>query len=334
VRVLFVDLDYHLKTKSADFFLEILRSGFEVETHYYATSYRADVPQEKIDRADVVIAWEAMLGRRDFVIPNKPCIYIPMYDCDWGSRAQWKRIARSGCHVVSFCNEITKMAQKGGVPTDRILELRYAYDPAAFQDASGDPAVAAIWERGFFGIAEVKKLFPPGFFRKLVLFRRPQPGLVYGPISEQDGIDYNIEVNDSAFLPKEEYLNILREPGVFIAPRPKEGIGMAFLEQLAMGKCVIVHDDGSMNEYVKNGVNGIVRDFYKSPAPISKEEIGRARNGVLATARCQYERWLTDRAKIVPFVEAVAKSPPVRIGGIVDLFWRSVYLVEAALARI
>lgn len=333
MRVLFVDLDYHLKTRSADFFLEILRSVFEVETHYYSTQYHADIPPEKIARADVVIIWEATLGRKNFVVPNKPCIYIPMYDCDWGSRAQWYRIARSGCRVVSFSNEITRMAKRGGVSPEHILELRYAYDPAAFPNTAGNPEVAALWERGYFGLNDLKKLFPPGFFKKVVLFRRPQPGLVYAPIPDSDKDAYHLEVNDSAFLPKDEYLQMAREPGVYIAPRPKEGIGMTFLEQLAMGKCVIVHNDGTMNEYVENGVNGIVRDFYKNPAPVTHAEIDAARQGVLAVAARQYNRWVSDRAKIIPFIEATAKAPPVKIGGIVDIFWRGVYLVEAALKR-
>jgi len=333
MRVLFVDLDYHLKTKSADFFLEILRKNFEVETHYYADMYHADIPQEKLDRADLIIIWEATLGRRDFVIPGKPCVYVPMYDCDWGSRAQWKRIARSGCRVISFSNEISKMAQRGGVPPSNILELRYAYNPDDFPNASGDPDVAAIWERGFFGLSDIKKLFPPHFFKKLILFRRPQPGLIFQDISEEDKQSYNIEINDSAYLPKDEYLQLVREPGVYIAPRPKEGIGMSFLEQLAMGKCVIVHDDGTMNEYVQNGVNGIVRNFYRNPEPISRDEIAAAHAGVLERARQQYARWLSDCEKIIPFLAATTNTAPVSIGGAVDLFWRGLYLIEAAFAR-
>lgn len=332
MRVLFIDLAYHTKTKSADFFLEILRSAFDVETHYYDVQYQTNIPQEKVDRADVVIMWEAVLGRRFFAIPGKPCIYVPMYDGEWGSRALWKRIARSGCRVVSFSDKISTLAKCGGVPDNDILELRYAYNPADFPDSAGDPDIVALWERGFFSFSDLKKLFPPKFFKKVILFRRPQPDLVYESISESDRREYNVEINDAPFLPKADYVRLLREPGVYVAPRPKEGIGMSFLEQLAMGKCVIVHDDGTMNEYVKDGVNGIVRNFYGVPKPVTREDILTIRKNVLEVARRQYDRWQKDRGAVVSFV--TRQSRPVEIGGLMDIFWRGVYMVEAALARL
>ena len=334
MHILFVDIDFHLKTRSADFFLELIRASFDVETHYYHESYHADIPQEKIDRADLVIVWQTSLGRKDFVVNGKPCVFIPMYDDDWGSRAQWKRIGASGTHVISFCDAISKRATLGGVPANRLLDLRFAYDPDAFVGFEGDPEVAAIWDRGFFGLNEFKRIFPPGFFRKLIVIRRPQPGLSFAPISEADRTAYNISLIESEFIPKEEYLQLVREPGVFLAPRPKEGIGMSFLEMLAMGKCVIAHNDATMNEYITDGKNGIVRDFYaKSQNPISREEIEAVRASVKTFALSQFKRWKSDLVQIVSFMTEAAKRPPVNLEGLTDKLLRLAYAVEAGVSR-
>ena len=335
MRVLFVDIDFHLKTKSADFFLDILRTAFDVETHYYRDLYRASIPREKIDRADVVIVWQSTLGRADFVVTGKPCIYVPMYDCDWGSRVQWKRIGSSGTHVISFCDAITTRARRGGVPSGHLLDVRFAYDPAAFSGFEGDPEVAAIWERGFFGLDEFKQMFPPHFFKKLIVIRRPQPGLTFKPVSQADIAAYNITLVESEFIPKNDYLQLIKEPGVFLAPRPKEGIGMSFLEALAMGKCVIAHDDASMNEYITDGENGFIRNLQAPKiAPITREEIAAVRNHVKSAMSAQYGRWISDREKIIPFVRSATAHPPVRVGGGLDFLRRGLYVLEALKNRI
>lgn len=334
MRVLFVDIDFHLKTKSADFLLDILRTAFDVETHYYHDLYHANIPREKIDRADIIIVWQSMLGRKDFVINGKPCIYAPMYDCDWGSTAQWKRIGASGTHVLAFCNAINKLAAAGYVPGKNILDLRYACNPASYDGFEGDPDVAIIWERGLFGLAEFKRLFPPNFFKKLIIMRRPEPGRAYVPISNEDKAAYNIELHENEFLPEAEYLQLLREPGVYLAPRPKEGIGMSFLEALAMGKCVIAHDDATMNEYITDGENGLIRNFNVIGAPITKADILSVRNRVKASAATQYARWLSDKEKIIPFVKSATARPPVHIGGSMDFIRRGLYILEALKSRI
>ena len=334
MRVLFVDIDFHLKTKSADFLLDILRTAFDVETHYYHDLYHANIPQEKLDRADVIIVWQSTLGRKDFVINGKPCIYAPMYDCDWGSTFQWKRIGASGTHVISFCNAISDRATIGHVPLENLLELRYAYNPSQFSGFEGDSDVAIIWERGFFGMDEFKRIFPPHFFKKLIIIRRPQPGLTFKPISQTDISAYNITLVESEFIPKEDYLQLIKEPGVFLAPRPKEGIGMSFLEALAMGKCVIAHDDASMNEYISDGENGFIRNLYGNITAISKSDILSVRNRVKATAAAQYARWLSDKEKIIPFIKNAIARPPVHIGGSLDFLRRGFYILEALKSRL
>ncbi len=53
-----------------------------------------------------------------------------------------------------------------------------------------------------------------------------------------------------------EYLDMLAAANVFFAPRRAEGIGMSFLEAMAMGLCVVAPRGPTMSEYIENGRNG------------------------------------------------------------------------------
>ena len=330
MKVLFVDHIAHLKTHSADFFLDVLREAFDVETFYYEKTYRFKIPQNKINNADVVIFWEFLYNRRELGTPGKRCIFVPMYDNEWGSKWQWKRIAASEMSVISFCDAITRHAKAQGVR--HILDVRFALDPAKFKDMSGDPRKAALWDRGQISIEHVSRLFAPGTIDSITIFRRPEEGISYKPF-KPDALPFKVEIKESAFLPPDEYRAMQREFGVYIAPRWKEGIGMAFLEQFAMGKCVIAHDDATMNEYIKDGQTGILRDFKKHIVPISASDIDITSKKVPSASRQAYARWLSDKKGIVPFIESAAKLPPISGNSFRDRLHYALFMLEGLMHR-
>ena len=75
------------------------------------------------------------------------------------------------------------------------------------------------------------------------------------------------------------YLQVLAEHNVFVAPRRFEGIGMAFLEAMAMGMLVVAENTPTANEYIVSGENGILfggnNDFLWLPRPVSAEQMNR-----------------------------------------------------------
>ena len=123
MNILFVYHACHKKTRSADFFLDILREEHIVDCHYYGTYYKCDIPQDKITAADLIFFWEFLPGHFKIAVNGKPCLFVPMYDNEWGSKWQWRRIAKSGMSVLPFCESAAKLppAQCGG-PSD---VLRY-----------------------------------------------------------------------------------------------------------------------------------------------------------------------------------------------------------------
>lgn len=274
MKILFVDHACHRKTRSADFFLDLLREDHEVVVHYYERCYDCRLPSDQVAAADLVIFWEFLPGRYRIGIPGKRCVFVPMYDNEWGSVWQWRRIAASGMAVISFSRAITEHARKCGVKN--LLDVRYAFDPEKYKGTVGDPRRALYWDRGDFPESCIRSLFAPGAIDELVVQRD--------------------------FVPASDYASFVAGFGIYVAPRAKEGIGMSFLEQQARGKCVIAHNAPTMSEAIVDGTSGLLRDFHSAESnPITAEEIAAIHKTVPAAAKEAYATWQKDRERLRQF---------------------------------
>jgi len=70
----------------------------------------------------------------------------------------------------------------------------------------------------------------------------------------------------SWFRDAEAYRALLAASNVFFASRAAEGIGMSFLEAMAMGLCVVAPRFPTMSEYIEDGVNGLLYDLQRPEA--------------------------------------------------------------------
>ena len=274
MKLLFIDHECHKKTHSAEFFLEVIKKAFDVKEHYYSEYYQTGSKLAVRD-CDVAVIWEFPISRFGFFFPGKRNVFVPMYDNEWGSYWQWKRIAWSGMGVISFCDKVSKHARRCGVTN--ILDVRYFPDPAKLPHEKCDPRRVFLWERGEIDRSIAEKLFPPS-----------------------DGYVFDVKGADE-FLSRDAYLERMSKCGIVIAPRRKEGIGMAFLEAIAMGKCVVAHNDATMNEYIKDGENGILFNA-DDPKQISNVVVSRVLENVSKYAAEMRARWLHDRNKIPGFI--------------------------------
>ena len=329
-KLLFIDHSCHKLTHSAEFFLLLLRNEFDVDEFYYDRHYCCNPPEALVATADLIVIWEFLPRRFHMGFPGKPCVFVPMYDNEWGSKWLWRRLARSGMKVISFCGRITAHALSCGMMRDDILDVRYAIDPGLFDDMAGDVRTVALWERGDVSFDDVKAVLDPGDVDKVIIYRRKEETVSRRPILAEDVAAYKVELRTGGFLSREEYLESQREAGICFAPRRKEGIGMAFLEHLAMGKCVIAHDDATMNEYIHNGTNGVLVDM-GNPVKVSSSTCLAARMRVRDEARRQFARWEEDRNKILPFLDAAARAGTLRSQwNPRAILWFCNYLVEGA----
>lgn len=305
MKLLFVDHNFHKKTHSADFFLKILRKSFDVTEHYYARAYKTGSEKAMKDQ-DIAVIWEFPISRSRFFFPGKRNVFVPMYDNEWGSYWQWKRIAWSGIGVISFCDKLTEHARRCGVTN--LLEARYFLDPSSLPHNLGDPKKVFLWERGEITKKIAETLFPPS-----------------------EGYTFVVKgAND--FLPREQYLELLSSCGIVIAPRRKEDIGMAFLEAMAMGKCVVAHNDATMNEYIEDGKTGILFDI-KNPTRIDFSEIEKIRNNLPEVVNGYLNRWKSEAVTINGFIANQKPSVPSLVNRLKLAISFPLYLAEGLRVR-
>ena len=302
MKLLFIDHECHKKTRSTEFFLAVVRKAFDVVEHYYSHHYRTGALKVAKD-CDIAVILEFPISRWRFFFSGKRNVFVPMYDNEWASYWQWKRIAWSGMGVISFCDKVSAHARKCGV--QNLLDVRYFPNPSDLPQETGDPGRVFLWERGEIGEDVAKRLFPP-----------------------EDGWRFDVKSAEE-FQPHGEYLARLARCGVVVAPRRKEGIGMVFLEAMAMGKCVVANDDATMNEYIKNGENGILFSM-DDVRPVPEAAVVRARAGVRVAASRLRERWLADAEKINAFLAAQRPCRPSLLNRVKIALSYPLYLLEGA----
>jgi glycosyltransferase involved in cell wall biosynthesis len=88
----------------------------------------------------------------------------------------------------------------------------------------------------------------------------PDPGFESSEIQPEDVKKYHIQFVEK-WGSREDYWDTLNQCNVYIAPRVTEGIGMSFLEAMAMGIAVAAADKPTMNEYISHGDNGFLFDM-------------------------------------------------------------------------
>jgi hypothetical protein len=328
-KLLLFDHACHASTQSARFFNDVMASGFDLTVHTYDRFYRCGVPLKTAQTYDFLVYFEFLPGRLQLFYPHTRSIYVPMYDNEWGSKWRWRRLALAGIPIVSFCSRVSQFARAHGIT--RCLDVRFFPDPAPFIDMAGDPQIVLLWERGQISFETVKALFRPHDLKKVILLRHPEERLSYRPISESDILAYHVDIVDTSFLPFRQYLEVMRPAGTVIAPRKREGIGMAFLEAMAMRKCVIGHQDATMDEYIKHGHNGLLFDA-DAPRPISIDEVIRIHKN-LPDPATHYARWTEDRSKIVPFIQATSQIMPPPLRKKLDFLYYLFFVVETLLFR-
>ena len=101
---------------------------------------------------------------------------------------------------------------------------------------------------------------------------------------------------------RQNYLRELEKFHVYFAPRKYEGIGMTFLEAMAMGMCVVAENAPTANEYILSGKNGILYGGQEGklylPIRRSTRELCHLGMEARKTVRQIHTGWIRDRNRI------------------------------------
>ena len=101
-KIAFIDLQFHKKTKSSDFFQDILKKEFDVDVFY----------ENEIKKC-IKSNYEKYIYRQvapDFIdllkIKDKQIIFIPMYDTTPVNKLAWERFKCFKFKIICFCKKM------------------------------------------------------------------------------------------------------------------------------------------------------------------------------------------------------------------------------------
>lgn len=306
-RIAFVDHGFHERTSSSRFILELLNSCGDVKVlHDQGWRGEPGVEAEAINlvESDVVLFWQVRPHKRQLRrLRSRRVVWAPMRDdMHWEPR-YWRRLRRRHVSVLAFSDEVHQYACKMGV---RSLPLRYFPEPPPLRALHGRP-VEAGGIRAFFWQRmdrpdwnTIKTLIGNQAVSSIVLKLDPDPGfeIVYPPQADLER--YHVQLVRH-WLSADAYHELLQGCDVFFAPRELEGIGMANLEAMAYGLCVVSPDAPTANEYLRSGLTGLLYDL-SAPTPLDLSErhrIGsRARQEVIEGRQA----WLSSIPSLLAFL--------------------------------
>jgi glycosyltransferase involved in cell wall biosynthesis len=302
-RVLFIDFSYHSKTGSSQFLIDLLRARYSVDavTDLGWKNHAGPDPRQ-INRKnyDAVIFWEISTRDIEPYLVCKNVVFFPMYDSYEESYLPAIRAAPD-IGVVSFCRGLYE--QLAGLSNGRMYIQYYPRPSPCFLE-NEDFKGLFFWQRTLDITWDTVRCLMGDENRvgSVHLHRAVDPGAVWRKPSEDDEKKYSITYSDW-FATKEEYQAKVAEHALYVSPRRKEGIGMSFLEALSMGKAIIAHDDGTMNEYIVHGENGYLFNCDR-PTALDLSDIRRVRRNAYDSARAGWEAWENDKYRILDFIES------------------------------
>lgn len=228
-------------------------------------------------------------------------------DAEIRGDAFWRPfLDRKRCRVLSFGDALHAQLTRRGVWSAR---LRYfpnpdAYRPAAFSDGLH----GFFWQRSTRPSRRtIRTLTRDTDFARLHIlrefdrFRRTKAPPRAQNLPETPPVAITSPQDLGAFDAA------LRSANVFFPPRDQDGGGMATLEAMALGQCVVAPDHLTLSEHLTHGLSGLLYDP-KRPQPLdfsSAAQIGKRARELVEIGRQEWVHDLETRLPAIVFDDAL-----------------------------
>lgn len=314
-RIAYIDHSFHRTTRSTEFLPEILRRHGHVVDRFWDDAWQGGRPVawREVASHDVVIMFQSYCApdRRYFRESHPNVVYIPMLDQFGFWQGPMLNLVSfwepfQGSKVLNFSNALHAMTTSFGIASHFV---RY-YQPGSAPSARPPEGL-----HGFFWVRRelqlpwktIRTLIENSRFDSFHIHMATDPGTPSAtPPSAEDVAKHNITTS-TWFENKADLIAVMERANVYFAPRPEEGIGQSFLEAMSRGQCVVAPDQGTMNEYILPGLNGLLYDIH-DPRPLDFSgvaELGRqARKSTLAGRAV----WEAAESDLVRFILTPSKA--------------------------
>lgn len=301
--ILFLGHSYHEKTRSNLFFINMLKDRYDI-THIYFDPYEGiyygDYNKEKC--YDILILWQIMLERQEIFERFKfsKGILVPMYDAVvYEKNMNWLQYC--DFKILCFSKTIFDLLAKSEFDT------HYAqYFTENRNDLElGNEKSVFFWQRKQkINLAVVEELLKNMSIEHIHIHRALDPNNKFiDPGKREFEITFSNWFNNP-----EEYKNYILKSAIYIAPREYEGIGMSFLEAMAIGRCVIAPNNATMNEYIVSGFNGILYDLDEIK-PLDKFNVQAIQKNAYEFAKSGFVRWMKHKRSLLDWIENEVNVP-------------------------
>jgi hypothetical protein len=313
-KLLYVGHAYHKKTKSVGFLQDLLEGEYEV--HYFADDPRSPAGVSALESLpvkefDVLVVFQIMPSISEIrrFVSFKKGVFFPMYDfyyactplCDpiWNEYKDFT--------IINFSKKLHQDLEENGFDSKYIQ-----YFPKPFKNFDwGKAGALYFWQRvthiNVYLIYDLLHSYP---LTHLHFHKVLDPTEEYVPISDDPSNPCGVffkskEVTYSEWYPtREDMYHDIEKCALYMAPRYHEGIGMSFLEAMAMGRCVIAVDHPTMNEYITHGKTGFLYSLEgRSLCDISPEEVRQVQKNTYEYMQEGYKRWENSKHLILEWLE-------------------------------
>ncbi|MFA5727361.1 MAG: glycosyltransferase [Saccharofermentanaceae bacterium] len=303
-----IDNSYHFKTISSSFFFELLRRDYSLQI-FWDTQWNGGKPVSKKEikpgRFDIIIIWQVFIYYTPKNLQEFQCkniFIVPMYD-DAHAIPDHFFMRYSTFSFIAFSSSFQQRFIELGI---RSGYFRFFPDPAMLpsRDETFSTLHGFFWQRtNDITWDHIRRLIKGTDFKSFHLHLAIDPLWYHEVLPTVEDIEkYHITISHW-FDNKEEYLRILYESNVFFTPRLYEGIGMPFIEAMTMGKVVVSPDHPTMNEYIDNGINGILYDI-QALKPLDFSQVKTIGNNARQICAEGYRLWNESKSELLSWLNS------------------------------
>lgn len=301
-RLAFVDMAFHQKTRSGDFLREILGEKYEIYDYWYEEG-KAQHKQliKELLQFEEVFFFQVLLPYRQMVQLRKRnvrVVWAPMYDGLPMGNYYWKKVATLQLFVLSFSEAIDRKVKERGIMHCTVRYYQQPVKDMKNTKRGQEGLVVFFWYRGNIAFENWIRFFKHAAVKKIIYLSAPDPKYSKQIISEEIQRNYNIEIIETDFLNREEYLNYVKQCDVYVCPRKQEGIGMTLVEALSLGKFLLGYKDYTMKDYIIHGKNGFLFDNTTTEI-IDYNLVNNSEESCSEIANSGYRKWVNDKERIV-----------------------------------
>lgn len=297
-KLIYIGHSYHAKTKSSEFLINFLKKTCDVEVILSESWMGRSFPNLSfINESYLGVVFFQLLPSKEVIenIKNENIIYFPMYDQSGRLELDFWQEYRN-LKVINFSETLHKKLQKWGFES---MYIQFFPKPNNFFPGKRDEVF--FWQRlSFLNIKTVISLFKKEKV-KIHLHKAVDPGQEFVKPNAEEEKKFQITSSDW-FETREEMWDLIKQKAVYVAPREYEGIGMSFLEAMAMGKAVVAADNPTMNEYIEHGKTGYLFDL-KNPKKVDLSNIEQVQKNTYEFMKEGYENWMKNRKNIIDFIK-------------------------------